>query len=325
MLSRRGDIDAVVVPAAVPNDDPLMPQTKALQTLTKVVQTNLGPVEYSESGDGEPILYFHGTGITGDAMIPIESPLVDDGFRLVVPNRPGYGNTPLLSHTSAIDCSDVATALLDVLAIERVSVMGSSGGGAFALSFAAAHPSRTRSLPLLCPQLHRWNHKAWLPATSKWTLPFLKRRFLRKLLVKAYRFQLPRMSVKQFLKTEVGDRFSDVADDLAVQDICDSTLTAMRQGVGFPGFENDLLVFTNEDIIEENQPFQVPTMLIHDVCDPLAPVNHVDWFVSLVPECERVTVHVAGHLIWVGLEADKMHESRVRFLNAHTGTNTAKS
>ncbi|MCH7724912.1 MAG: alpha/beta hydrolase, partial [Planctomycetes bacterium] len=264
--------------------------------LTKVVETNLGPVEYSESGAGEPILYFHGTGITGDIMIPIESPLVDDGFRLVVPNRPGYGQTPLASHTTATDCANVAAALLDVLGIDRVSVMGSSGGGAFALSFAATHPSRTKSLSLLCPQLHRWNHKDWLPATSKWTLPFLKHRILCKLLIKAYRFQLPRMSVKQFLKTEAGERFSDVANNPAAQKMCELTLAAMGQGVRFPGFENDLLVFTNEDIIEEDLSFHVPTMLIHDVCDPLAPVNHVDWFVSLVPECVRVTVHAAGHL-----------------------------
>lgn len=288
--------------------------------LSEVVETSLGPVEYTEAGTGEPILYFHGTGITGDAMVEVESPLVDDGFRLVIPNRPGYGKTPLASHRSATDCSNVAAAILDTLAIDCASVMGSSGGAAFALSFAATHPSRAKSLSLLCPQLHRWSHKDWLPATSKWTLPFLKRRLLRKLLLKGYRFQFSRTSVQQFLKTEAGDRFADVADDVAALQICESTLATMRHAVEFPGFENDFVVFIDEDILAEDQSFRVPTLLIYDICDPLAPVNHVDWFASVVPTCERVSVHAGGHLVWVGREANIMHESRLRFLKQHTGS-----
>ena len=56
---------------------------------TPVVATNCGPVEYSEAGAGDPVLYFHGTGLTGDVMLTVETPLIEDGFRLVVPNRPG--------------------------------------------------------------------------------------------------------------------------------------------------------------------------------------------------------------------------------------------
>jgi hypothetical protein len=100
--------------------------------LTETIDTACGPVEYTDVGTGEVILYFHGTGLTGDAMVPIELPLVESGFRLIVPNRPGYGSTPLSKHRSASDCADVAAALLDALNIDIANVMGSSGGGAFA-------------------------------------------------------------------------------------------------------------------------------------------------------------------------------------------------
>jgi pimeloyl-ACP methyl ester carboxylesterase len=63
--------------------------------LTKVVETDCGPVEYSEAGAGDPILYFHGTGVTGDVMVSVEASLVEEGFRVIAPNRPGYGKTPL--------------------------------------------------------------------------------------------------------------------------------------------------------------------------------------------------------------------------------------
>src|SRR5262249_24080901 len=102
--------------------------------LTTVIETGRGPVEYSEAGSGDPGLYFHGTGVPAGAMLAVEAPLVADGFRLIAPNRPGYGKTPLATHRSATDHADVAAALLDCLGIARAGVMGSSGGAAFALS-----------------------------------------------------------------------------------------------------------------------------------------------------------------------------------------------
>jgi pimeloyl-ACP methyl ester carboxylesterase len=285
--------------------------------LTKVIETESGPIEYSEAGTGDPILYFHGTGVTGDVMVAVEWPLIDDGFRLIIPNRPGYGKTPLSTHKSATDCANVAAALLDSLGITNVSVMGSSGGAAFAVSFAVNYSDRAKSLVLLCPQLHRWDHKRWLPVMSRWTLPYLKRPLLRKVLLTLYRFHLSRMGIKQFLKTEAGDRYADVAEDPATQSLCQTALAAMAQGTKYPGFENDMVAFTNEDIIGPNSALQTPTLVIHDVKDPLAPVAHVDWFVATFPKCERVSVHAAGHLIWVGSGAGDMHMTRVRFLKEH--------
>jgi pimeloyl-ACP methyl ester carboxylesterase len=285
--------------------------------LTKVVETRCGPVEYSEAGTGDPVLYFHGTGVTGDVMLTVETSMIEDGFRLIVPNRPGYGKTPLSPHDSAAGCANVAAAFLDSLGISSVSVTGSSGGAAFAASFALNHTNRAKSLVLLCPQLHRWDHKRWLPVSSRWTLPFLKRPLLRTLLLKLYGIQLRHMTATQLLKTQAGDRYPDVAGDPASQTLCVATLAAMVQGTKYAGFENDFVVFTNEDVIGTNSSMQTPTLVIHDEKDPLAAVDHVVWFVSKYPQCERVSVHAAGHLIWVGPDADVMHQTRVRFLKEH--------
>lgn len=287
--------------------------------LTEVVETRCGPVEYSEAGTGDPVLYFHGTGVTGDVMLSVESPLIGDGFRLIAPNRPGYGRTPLSPHRSAAACAGVAAALLDLLGIARVSVMGSSGGAAFAASFAAAYPLRTTALVLLCPQVHRWDHKRWLPASSRWTLPLLRRPLLRKLLLKLHRVLLRRMTVAQFLKTEAGYRYPEAAGDPASLALCEKTLVAMVKGVGCAGFENDFVVFTSEEIIGPDVLMRTPTLIIHDVTDPMAPAHHVAWLVAKCPRCETVPVHAAGHLIWVGPGADLMHRARVRFLREHTG------
>jgi pimeloyl-ACP methyl ester carboxylesterase len=285
--------------------------------LTKVVVTQRGPVEYSEAGTGEGVLYFHGTGVTGDVMLTVEKSLVDDGFRLIVPNRPGYGWTPLDPHRTASGCADVAAALLSALGIEQVSVMGSSGGAAFAAAFAIHHPARTKSLVLLCPQLHRWDDKRWLPQVSRWTLPWLRRPLLRAILLALYRFQMQRLRPAQFLKMEAGDRYPDVADDPTSQELCALTIAAAPSGTRCAGFENDFLVFTREDIAGPNAVLQPPTLIIHDLTDPMAPPNHVEWFTSIFPKCEVLSLHAAGHLIWAGPDAKRMHAARVRFLREY--------
>lgn len=284
---------------------------------TAVLETRCGQVEFSEAGSGDPVLYFHGTGVTGDVMLSVESPLVDDGFRLIVPNRPGYGRTPLEPHRTAAGCADVAAALLDALGVARAAVMGSSGGAVFAASFAACYPQRTASLVLLCPQLHRWDHPRWLPATSRWTLPLVRRPLLRKVLLALYRMQLRRMTARQLLQMESGARYAEAAGDPTCQELAGKTLAAMVQGVRCAGFENDLAVFTREEILAPDVSLATPTLILHDAADPLAPAEHVAWFAERCGACETVSLHAAGHLIWVGPDADAMHQARVRFLKRH--------
>jgi len=108
-----------------------------------IIETECGPVDCVESGDGPSVLYFHGTG-----MLPIEKPIADSGFRLIIPNRPGYGDTPLAENRSAVNCAAVAASLLDALNLDSACIMGSSGGATFATSFAIHHPERkTESCP----------------------------------------------------------------------------------------------------------------------------------------------------------------------------------
>jgi pimeloyl-ACP methyl ester carboxylesterase len=283
---------------------------------TRVVETHCGPVEYTDVGSGDPIIYFHGTGVTGGVMVAVESALAKDGFRLIVPNRPGYGRTPLPGRSSARDCANLAAALLDMLDLPCVAVMGSSGGATFAAAFALNFPSRTHSLVLLCPQVHRWDHKRWLPATSRWTLPLLRRPWLRRLLLRMYRILVRRMSATRLLQAEAGSRYPEAVRDPQALALCEATLAAMRQGTLHPGFENDLEVFIKEDVVGSDTRIETPTLVLHDEADPSAPVAHVNWLASRCTQCERVSLHAAGHLVWVGPDADAMHRKRVQFLRS---------
>ena len=69
---------------------------------------------------------------------------IADGFQLIVPHRPGYYGTPLGDRVTTADCAEMAARFSIILVIERVAVIGTSGGGPPVLAFAVRYPERTR-------------------------------------------------------------------------------------------------------------------------------------------------------------------------------------
>ncbi|MFT7653924.1 MAG: pimeloyl-ACP methyl ester carboxylesterase [Limisphaerales bacterium] len=106
-----------------------------------IANTPLGPIEYRLSGDSGPVLLFlHGTPGGYDQSVKVES------VRVLTPSRPGYLRTKLDIGSSPADQAKSYAALLDALEIDKVVVMGASGGGPSSISFAAMYPERTRAL-----------------------------------------------------------------------------------------------------------------------------------------------------------------------------------
>jgi pimeloyl-ACP methyl ester carboxylesterase len=112
----------------------------------KVGQAEL---EYRVSGSGQPVLLIHGAHIA-DALRPLLAEPALDGFRMIQYHRRGFaGSTRAPGPTSAEDHADDAIGLLDHLGVARAHLVGHSYGAMIALSLAAAHPTRIRSLALL--------------------------------------------------------------------------------------------------------------------------------------------------------------------------------
>jgi pimeloyl-ACP methyl ester carboxylesterase len=263
----------------------------------RTVITPRGPVQFTDIGTGPPILYFHGTGVASDFIVPLEKMLLEDGFRLIVPNRPGYGETPLTGNESSTQCADLSAELLTILGIERSAAMGSSGGGLFAAAFAARHPERTACLVLECAQLHRWDDRRWLPPANQWMLPLLVRPLLRRLLLRSYRWQFRWQTPAKFLRFESGSRYPDLANDTAALELAAICVEAMRRCLRQPkGFNNDFQVFLNVQTLPLGA-IACPTLVIHDPMDPVAPVAHADWACDCIPNAQRFDVEAGGHLI----------------------------
>jgi len=68
--------------------------------------------------------------------------LVEGGFRLIVPSRPGNLRTPIASEKTLKEQAAVYAALMDALGIDQVAFYAISQGGASSIEFARAHPER---------------------------------------------------------------------------------------------------------------------------------------------------------------------------------------
>jgi pimeloyl-ACP methyl ester carboxylesterase len=124
--------------------------TKDLEGNSVVVQTAKGPIEYAEIGHGPVVLMIHGDPGGYDQIyqvLKIENAEHGD-FRYVIPSRPGYLRTPLSVGKTPKEQAEAFAALLDALKIDKVAVMGGSGGGPSAIEFAALYPARCSALVL---------------------------------------------------------------------------------------------------------------------------------------------------------------------------------
>jgi 3-oxoadipate enol-lactonase len=106
---------------------------------------------YDVEGSGPAVLLLHSTACDRrmwDAQAPT---LVGAGYQVVCCDLPGYGDSPVPE--GPYDEAQSVVELLDGLGVDRVAVVGSSGGGRVAQEVAARWPDRTAALALLCTAL----------------------------------------------------------------------------------------------------------------------------------------------------------------------------
>jgi pimeloyl-ACP methyl ester carboxylesterase len=98
-------------------------------------------------GAGTPVLLVHGSLATGAEEWQAQRPLADEGFRLLVLDRRGYGRSPKADGEDFLRDADDIVALMG----DGAHLVGHSYGGLGALFAAARRPDVTLSLTLLEP------------------------------------------------------------------------------------------------------------------------------------------------------------------------------
>lgn len=106
---------------------------------------------YEEAGEGPAVLFLHAFPLSRRFWSPQVDALAADGFRCVVPDLSGFGESEAVPEGQPCRMEDFAAdavALLDHLGVERAVACGCSMGGYAALALAEAHPERLRALVL---------------------------------------------------------------------------------------------------------------------------------------------------------------------------------
>jgi pimeloyl-ACP methyl ester carboxylesterase len=103
-------------------------------------------LEVEVIGEGPPILFIHGTVVAASSTWRKQLPLAER-WELIIPNRPGFGNSPPLERNDF----EVEAPLFAELLGEGAHLVGHSYGAVIALLAAAARPEEVRSLTVSEP------------------------------------------------------------------------------------------------------------------------------------------------------------------------------
>jgi pimeloyl-ACP methyl ester carboxylesterase len=108
--------------------------------------------------DRPPVLLVHGWLMSHWAWRKIIPALVEAGHDVIAPDLPGFGESdrpaPAAYRYDTTAFSDTLSSLLDRLEVPKVSIVGSSLGGAVGLAIAARHPERVDRLAVIAPAIY---------------------------------------------------------------------------------------------------------------------------------------------------------------------------
>ncbi|MGH8383482.1 alpha/beta fold hydrolase [Pseudomonas sp.] len=112
-------------------------------------------LHYQDVGTGEAVVFIHGSGpgASGHSNFKQNYPVfAAAGYRVIVPDLPGYGGSSKPQSTYSLDFFvNALSGLLDALDIQRCVLVGNSLGGAVAIKLALDQPQRVRRLVLMAP------------------------------------------------------------------------------------------------------------------------------------------------------------------------------
>lgn len=118
---------------------------------------DLTSIHITRWGDGGPrVVMVHGgaqgSATGGERNFQNQKRLADDGWQLIVPDRPGHGKSP---DPGRPDDAEADGAWVAELLDGGAHLVGHSFGGCVALAAAAKRPEAVRSLTLIEPAMHK--------------------------------------------------------------------------------------------------------------------------------------------------------------------------
>ena len=241
-----------------------------------------GVIEYMLVGEGQTILISHG--ITGgiDQGIWISNLNVGNGYRFLYISRFGYLKSSMPKDASANLQAAAYNELLGHLGIDSVFIIGNSGGGPSAASFAANYPQKCKGLILLSSHVPGAKISSPPKFVFKYDLAYW-------LVIKLSGKSL----LKMFVPPAIMGTMTRQEIDETINDVFMAALPISKRTDGI-FFDNEVSSPSVESIPFEN--IQSPTLIIHATDDPAPPIKGARELSETIPNSTLV-IYDGGHLI----------------------------
>ena len=125
--------------------------TSSRPEIGRRVDANGIGTNYLEAGEGTPVVLVHGSGpgVSAYANWRLTIPDLAGEHRVLAPDMAGFGFSDKPGNYSMEGWVQQLDAFLTALQLDKVSLVGNSFGGGFALAFAARWPERVDKLVLM--------------------------------------------------------------------------------------------------------------------------------------------------------------------------------
>lgn len=275
--------------------------------MNRIIETEIGTIEYSRSGKGKPILFLHG-GHSNCNETLFHKGYDKNHFQLITPSRPGYGNTPLANFDQPDSASKLISAMLTQIGIKEVIVVGISAGGLTAITLASQKPEMVSRLVLISAVTKKWlkpeddlyrrGKNMFAPDKEKRSWKLF--RFFFKL--------LPKTMTKVLFK-ELSNEQSNRITKNEIAEIREMTF---KQSSG-NGFVVDLDQNIADDVISK---IECPTLILHSKNDKSVSIEMAQYANEMIANSKLITYENKwGHLLWIGEESKKPINDVMKFIN----------
>lgn len=136
-------------------------------------------VAFAEYGvpDGDPVLFCHGWPASRLQGGLLHEYAVELGARIIAPDRPGIGFSPIQNGRRLRDWPHLIAGLADGLGLDDFRILGVSGGGPYVLAAAWGLPERVRAASVVCtaPPLADLQDVSGLSPAYQWMLSVYRR------------------------------------------------------------------------------------------------------------------------------------------------------
>ncbi len=290
----------------------------------------LGVATYGDP-DGVPVLAFHGAPACRLMFASADTEARRLGLKLIAPDRPGYGLSPLdagpagSAKPTLAGRTDMHVALADALGLDRFAVLGISGGAPYATALAARLGDRITALALVSPMGPIADQLALAPSerppVSLGHRIFFQRWPLKRRWVLSWGGNVGR---KVFLASPekiahlLGKLFGAADNRLLRQKpVTDALIAMTREAVAesIDGGLVDLDIFARPWGLDYAR-ITAPAVLWQGTADKVVPAHVALRLARLVPGCRLVTLPGAGHFWVLGRIRDVLGE--IKALTADT-------